>query len=673
MDAEERIKALRSQIESANYHYYVLDAPTLPDAEYDRLFRELQDLEAQHPERMTIDSPTQRVGGAPSLAFASVRHQTAMLSLANAFSEAEVIAFDRRVREGLARDAEVEYACEPKFDGLAVSLFYRDGVFVQGATRGDGESGEDVTENLRTIRSIPLCLPLANPPLALEVRGEVLMQRHDFERLNQEAVARGEKGFMNPRNAAAGSLRQLDSRITAQRRLSFFAYGLGVAEGADLPVTHAAQMAWLGDLHFPLARQRQVARGTAGLLVYFSQLGAERASLPFDIDGAVYKVNAVTDQATLGFVARAPRFALAHKYPAQEELTVVEAIDIQVGRTGVLTPVVRLKPVLVGGVTVTNATLHNEDEVRRKDVRVGDTVIVRRAGDVIPEVVAVVLERRPLRDLIEPLHPVFVMPAQCPECDAPVVRSEGEAAVRCSNGLACPAQRKQAILHFAGRRAMDIEGLGDKLADQLVDAGLVATPADLYRLTPEAIVSLERKGERSAANLVAAIAASRGRSLARFVFALGIRHVGEETAKALARYFGTMDGILTASSECLAVVPDVGPVVAASIVSFMSEPHNRAVIEALQGVWVDGEAQIKVEGVLTGKTLVLTGTLPSLSREEAKAMIEAAGGKVTGSVSKKTDWVVAGNEAGSKLDKAQALGVPVLDEAGLMQIVEEKK
>ncbi len=675
MNATERMCALRAQIEAANTQYYVLDAPTLPDAEYDRLFRELQTLEAEYPDLVTADSPTQRVGAKAARGFSSVIHRVPMLSLANAFSNAEVIAFDRRLSEALAgarlADAEIEYVCEPKFDGLAVSILYRNGLLVQGATRGDGETGEDVTENLRTIRAIPLRLPLDNPPAELEVRGEVLMMRHDFERINQEALARGEKPFVNPRNAAAGSLRQLDSRVTAARRLSFFAYGVGVVQGTDLPETQAGQMAWLASLHFPLAHERRVVQGVDGLLDYFVWLGVQRASMPYDIDGAVYKVNAIAAQTVLGFVSRAPRFAIAHKYPAQEELTVVEGIDVQVGRTGVLTPVARLKPVFVGGVTVTNATLHNADEVAKKDVRVGDTVIVRRAGDVIPEVVGVLLERRPMRDLLEAISPAFVMPTQCPVCAASVLRIEGEVAVRCSNGLACPAQRKQAIRHFAQRRAMDIEGLGDKLIDQLVESAYVGTPADLYRLDVATLVRLDRIGEKSAENLIAAIAASRGRPLSRFLFALGIRHVGEETAKALARHFGSLDALLTASIEQMSAVVDVGSVVAASIAVFMVEPHNRAVIEALRGVWTDGEPQARKAGGLARKVFVLTGTLPNLSREEAKSLIEAAGGKVTGSVSKKTDFVVVGAEAGSKLSKAHELGLTVLDEHELKRMLEE--
>ena len=674
---ERRARELRALIDEANYRYYVLDDPALPDVEYDRLLRELQDLEAAHPELVTPDSPTRRVGAAPLKTFAEVVHSVPMLSLNNAFDEAEVRAFDRRAREGLGRgEAELEYAVEPKFDGLAVTLLYENGAFARGATRGDGYTGEDVSANLRTLRAIPMRLAGDDAPARLEVRGEVLMLRRDFERLNQEARDKGEKTFVNPRNAAAGSLRQLDPRVTARRRLSFFAYGVGLVEGATLPATHAGIMDWLAARHVPVSAERRVARGVAGLLEFFARLGARRAELPFDIDGAVYKLNDLADQAALGFVARAPRFAIAHKYPAQEELTVVEGIDVQVGRTGALTPVARLKPVFVGGVTVTNATLHNEDEVRRKDVRVGDTVIVRRAGDVIPEVVGVLAERRPMADLVTPLHPRFAMPQTCPECGAPVARIEGESAARCTNGLACPAQRKQALLHFASRRAMDIEGLGDKLVEQLVDKGLVASPADLYdadRINMTNLAGLERMAEKSAENLLAAIDASRGRELGRFIHALGIRHVGEQTAKDLARHFGAMAAIMAADEAALLAVPDVGPVVAASIRAFLDESHNRAVIAALEkvGAWRDGEPAPRAAGALAGKTLVLTGTLPNLAREQAKALIEAAGGKVTGSVSRKTDFVVAGEEAGSKLTRALELEVPVLDEAGLLALLGE--
>ncbi len=671
--AAARVEALRILINEANYRYYVLDAPTLPDVEYDRALRELQDLEAAYPTLLTPDSPTQRVGAGPLKTFAEVAHVIPMLSLGNAFSEADVAAFDRRVREGLEREASIiEYAVEPKFDGLAVALHYRDGVFVQGATRGDGVSGEDVTANLRTIHAIPMRLACAKPPQWLEVRGEVLMLRRDFERLNAIARDKGEKTFVNPRNAAAGSLRQLDPRISAQRRLSFFAYGVGRIEGAELPETHAAVMDWLAELRLPVSGERRVVQGVDGLMAFFADLGARRDALPFDIDGAVYKVNRLADQALLGFVARAPRFAIAHKYPAQEEITVVEGIDVQVGRTGALTPVARLQPVFVGGVTVTNATLHNEDEVRRKDVRIGDSVIVRRAGDVIPEVAGVILERRPLRDLLTPLHPPFRMPEQCPECGAPVLRIEGEAAARCSNGLSCPAQRKQALIHFASRRAMDIEGLGDKLVEQLVDAAVVKTPVDLYRLGVLALANLERMGEKSAHNLLAAIEKSRATTLARFIFALGIRNVGEATAKELARHFGSLDRVMAADVEALQQVADVGPIVAQSIVEFFAEPHNGEVIEQLRAAgvhWAEGEPVSGGAGALAGQTFVLTGTLPTLSRDEARALIEAQGGKVAGSVSKKTSYVVAGADAGSKLIKAQALGVDIVDEEGLRMML----
>ncbi|MDP2788214.1 MAG: NAD-dependent DNA ligase LigA [Pseudomonadota bacterium] len=679
--ATERAQQLRAAINEANFRYYVLDAPTLPDAEYDRLLRELQAIEAAHPELLTPDSPTQRVGAGPLAAFADVAHVIPMLSLNNAFSEAEVMAFDRRVREGLEReDATIEYAVEPKFDGLAVALHYQRGVFVRGATRGDGASGEDVSANLRTIRAIPMRLASEQPPEWLEVRGEVLMLRRDFERLNEVARENGEKTFVNPRNAAAGSLRQLDPRITAQRRLSFFAYGVGRVEAAAglpawLPETHAAVMDSLAELHLPVSSERSVVHGVDGLMRYFHALGARRDSLPFDIDGAVYKVNRLADQAALGFVARAPRFAIAHKYPAQEEITQVEGIDVQVGRTGVLTPVARLKPVFVGGVTVTNATLHNEDEVRRKDVRVGDSVIVRRAGDVIPEVASVLLDRRPMGvtigDLVTPEFPPFSMPVVCPECGAPVVRLEGEAAARCSNGLSCPAQRKQALIHFASRRAMDIEGLGDKLVEQLLDRGLVQTPADLYRLEQAQLAGLERMADKSADNLLQAIEISRGRELARFIFALGIRQVGEQTAKDLARHFGSLAALMAADAAALQQVPDVGPVVAASMRAFFAEVHNQTVIENLRQAraWKDGEAQAAVAGKLLGKAFVLTGTLPNLSRDQAKALIEAEGGKVAGSVSRKTDYVVAGAEPGSKFTKAQELGIRILDEITFLDLI----
>jgi DNA ligase (NAD+) len=672
----QRAAILRAEIERHNEAYYRHDAPTIPDAEYDKLFRELQALEVQHPVLLTPDSPTQRVGAAPLKEFPSRRHGVPMLSLNNAFEPAEVEAFDQRVRDGLESIAAVDYAVEPKFDGLAISLTYEDGVFTCGATRGDGATGEEVTPNLRTLRCLPLRLSGSGWPALIEIRGEVLLFKQAFVELNARQRERGDKEFANPRNAAAGSLRQLDSRITASRPLSFFAYGVG-AGGDQLALkTHGELMDQLAAWGFPVAEERRVAQGSKGLLAYFAQIGEKRASLPYDIDGVVYKVNKLSAQAQLGFVSRAPRFAIAHKFPAEEALTVILGIDVQVGRTGAITPVARLQPVFVGGVTVTNATLHNEDEIRRKDVRVGDTVIVRRAGDVIPEVVAVVLEKRPSRDLFggEPLYPPFVMPTTCPECDSVIAKGVDEAIARCTGGLFCPSQRKAALTHFAARRAMDIEGLGDKLVDQLVDAGLVHSPADLYDLSVDTLAGLERMGEKSAQNLVAAIEKSKQTSLARFLFSLGIRNVGESTARDLARHFGQLDGLLLADGEDLQQVPDVGPVVAASLVAFFRKSHNRVIIERLRiaGVhWPEGEPVDAGLKLLTGKTLVLTGTLPTLKRDEAKAMIEAAGGKVSGSVSKKTDFLVAGEEAGSKLEKALELGVPVLDEIEFLKLLSE--
>ncbi|MDP3539096.1 MAG: NAD-dependent DNA ligase LigA [Azonexus sp.] len=671
-----RAASLRAELERHNHAYYVLDAPSIPDAEYDKLFRELQGLEQAYPELLTADSPTQRVGAAPLKEFLPRRHGVAMLSLNNAFEPAEVEAFDQRVRDGLESIAAVDYAVEPKFDGLAISLTYENGLFTCGATRGDGATGEEVTPNLRTLHCIPLRLAGAGWPALIEVRGEVLMFKADFAKLNERQRERGDKEFANPRNAAAGSLRQLDSKITAGRPLSFFAYGVG-AGGEQLPLkTHAELMDQLAAWGFPVAEERRVVQGSKGMLGYFAEIGKKRPSLPYDIDGVVYKVNRLTAQAQLGFVSRAPRFAIAHKFPAEEALTEVLGIDVQVGRTGAITPVARLKPVFVGGVTVTNATLHNEDEVRRKDVRVGDTVIVRRAGDVIPEVVAIVPEKRPSRDLFggEPLHPPFELPKICPECGSTVARGEDEAIARCTGGLYCPAQRKQALIHFAARRALDIEGLGDKLVEQLVDAGLVHSPADLFGLTMETLAGLDRMGEKSAQNLVAAIAKSRQTTLARFIFALGIRNVGEATARDLAAHFGQLDALLAADGEALQQVNDVGPVVASSIAAFLNESHNREIIGRLRAagvVWLEGEPADVGPRLFTGKTLVLTGTLPTLKRDEAKAMIEAAGGKVAGSVSKKTDFVVAGEEAGSKLEKALELGVPVIDEAELLRLLEK--
>lgn len=667
---KQRTEVLRKEIELHNYRYYVLDNPSIPDAEYDRLLRELQQIEQDNPQLITADSPTQRVGAAPLKAFAQITHDIPMLSLSNAFEDDEVEAFDRRVREGLSVDC-VEYTAEPKFDGLAVSLRYENGVFKTGATRGDGYTGEDITLNLKTIRSIPLKLPLNNSPALLEVRGEVLMLKKDFLRLNQQQSARGEKEFVNPRNAAAGSLRQLDPGITATRPLTFFAYGIGQCDDAQLPQdTHHNMLRYLSSLHFPVSKECQVVTGLPGLLEYYRTIGAKRDDLPYAIDGVVYKVNSLVFQEKLGFVSRAPRFAIAHKFPAQEAMTQLLGIDVQVGRTGALTPVARLQPVFVGGVTVTNATLHNADEIARKDVRIGDTVIVRRAGDVIPEVVAMVAEKRPPDAL------VFTMPAHCPVCGAKAVRLPGEAVARCTGGLFCPAQRKQALLHFASRRAMDIEGLGEKLVEQMVDQAIVRTPADLYRLGIAALANLERMADKSANNIVNAIKKSKHTTLARFIYALGIRNVGEATAKDLAAHLGSLDRLMAADSEHLQQIPDVGPVVAQSIADFFAEAHNREVIEQLRasGVhWDEHEgkpASIAAAAPLGGKTFVLTGTLPTMSREEAKEKIEALGGKVSGSVSKKTDYVVVGADPGSKYDKAVYLGVLILDEAGLVSMLE---
>jgi DNA ligase (NAD+) len=670
-DIAGRVDALRREIDAHDHAYYALDAPTISDAEYDALYRELVALEEANPDLVTPDSPTQRVSGAPIAAFDTVTHRVPMLSLGNAFTEAEAEAFDRRVREALGVE-RVRYACEPKFDGLAISLTYEDGRFTVGATRGDGTTGENVTANLRTIGAIPLRLP-RGAPVRVEVRGEVLMRRRDFDRLNEAQVEKGARLYVNPRNAAAGSLRQLDPRITARRRLTFFAYGLGDVDwgAARPPARHSELLDLLAAWRFPVTSDRDVVQGVEGLLAYYRSIGRKRATLPYDIDGVVYKVDDLAAQRELGFVSRAPRFALAHKFAAEEMTTEVVGIDVQVGRTGAITPVARLRPVFVGGVTVVNATLHNEDEVRRKDVHVGDTVVVRRAGDVIPEVVRVLPEKRP-RDA-KP----FVMPRTCPQCQSAVLRLEGEAVARCTGGLVCPAQRKQALLHFASRRAMDIEGLGDKLVDQLVDEKLVHTPADLYRLGVAKLAALERMAEKSAANVVAAIEKSKRTTLARFIFALGIRHVGEATARDLALHFGGIDALMAASPQELLEVNDVGPVLAESIARFFAEPHNREGIEALRAVgvhWPEQAPQASTRGdaPLAGLTFVLTGTLPTLVRDEAKALIESGGGKVAGSVSKKTDYVVAGADAGSKLARATELGVAVLDEDAFMRLLDDK-
>jgi DNA ligase (NAD+) len=663
---ESRIAGLRAEIERHNHAYYVLDAPTVPDAEYDRLFRELQALEAAHPELATPDSPTRRVGGRPLAAFPPVRHAVPMLSIrTETDTEASgALAFDARVRRELALDeaaAAVEYAAELKFDGLAINLRYEHGILVRAATRGDGETGEEVTQNVRTVHCIPLRLNGVDAPV-LEVRGEIYMSRPDFERYNTKQRELGLPTLVNPRNGAAGSIRQLDPALAARRPLSFYAYGLGEVQGWTVPVTHSGVLDALAAAGFPVCEHRAVVAGAQGLADFHARIGALRDSLPFDIDGVVYKVNALELQQRLGFVTREPRWAVAHKFPAQEMLTTVEAIEVQVGRTGAITPVARLAPVFVGGVTVTNATLHNEAEVRRKDVRIGDTVIVRRTGDVIPEVVGVVPERR------RPASAEFQMPAACPVCGSAIEKPEDEAIARCTGGLFCPAQRKQALLHFASRRAMDIEGLGDKLVEQLVDNAIVKTPADLYKLGVlgvSTLAGLERMADKSAANLLAAIEKSRGTTLARFIFALGIRNVGEATAKDLARHFGSLDALMAADAAGLQQVPDVGPVVAASIARFFAEGHNREVIEQLRAAgvrWEEGMPAAVVGSPIAGRTFVLTGTLPTLSRDQAREMIEALGGKVAGSVSKKTDFVVAGSEAGSKLDKAQSLGINILNE-----------
>jgi len=670
-----RVTALRREIERHDHAYYVLDQPLIPDAEYDRLFRELQALEAEHPELVTPDSPTQRVGGKSLAGFAPVRHAVPMLSIrTETDTEASgARAFDARVRKELGlteTDPPVEYAAELKFDGLAINLRYEQGVLVQAATRGDGETGEDVTQNIRTVHAIPLRLKTESPPAVLEVRGEVFMRRDDFERYNAKQRDAGKPTLVNPRNGAAGSIRQLDPAIAAQRPLSFFAYGLGEVQGWPQPPTHSTTLDTLEELGVPVCGERITGLGAAALVAFHDDIAARRDQLPFDIDGVVYKVNRVDLQRELGFVTREPRWAVAHKFPAQEQLTTVLGIEVQVGRTGALTPVARLAPVFVGGVTVTNATLHNQDEIDRKDVRVGDTVIVRRAGDVIPEVVATVLDRRPVP--APPRFDILQRYPVCPECGSHVVRLEGEAAARCTGGLYCPAQRKQALLHFAGRRAMDIEGLGDKLVDQLVDRGLVRTPADVYGLSLETLAGLERMAEKSAANLLAAVEASKAATLARFIFALGIRNVGEATAKDLAKHFGSLDRLVAAKEDDLMTVRDVGPIVAQSIVQFFAEPHNLEVVNKLRAAgvhWPESEGMQQSAGILAGKTLVLTGTLPTLTRDAAKEKIEAAGGKVAGSVSKKTDYVVAGEEAGSKLAKAQELGVTMLDEAGLLALL----
>ena len=664
--AAARAAQLRSQIAQHDYRYYVLDDPLIADAEYDRLMQELRALEAAHPELVTSDSPTQRVAGIPSDAFGEVVHQVPMLSLDNAFSEEDLRAFDRRIHERLERGGELDYVAEPKLDGLAVSVIYRDGLLERAATRGDGVTGEDVTANVRTIRAVPQRLR-GEAPRLFEARGEVFMTIAGFERMNRLARERGEKVFVNPRNAAAGSLRQLDARITASRPLSSFFYGVGVIEGVPLPKLQSELLELLRAQGLPVSPETRTVHGVEGCLAYYRRVGERRSALPYQIDGVVYKLNSRADQERLGFVSRAPRWAIAHKFPPDEVFTVVRDIGFQVGRTGALTPVARLEPVFVGGVTVSNVTLHNIDEVHRKDVRVGDTVVVRRAGDVIPEVVSVVPDKRP-----DGTVPV-ALPARCPVCHSQVLRAAGEAVARCTGGFTCRAQRQESLRHFASRRALDIEGLGDKIIEQLVEGNVVRTPADLYALTAGQLAELERMGEKSAANLVAAIDRSRRTTLPRLLYALGIREVGEATALALARHFGTLEHLLEADEAAIQRVPDVGPVVAAHVAAFFASEDHRRVIRALreQGVtWPDMAVAPRATQTLAGSTFVITGTLAAMTREQAAEALSARGAKVSGSVSKKTSFLVAGNEAGAKLAKAHELGVPVLDERQFLELLE---
>ncbi|HAG94527.1 MAG TPA: DNA ligase [Gammaproteobacteria bacterium] len=665
---EQQIEQLRQQLREHNYKYYVLDEPSIPDAEYDRLFRQLKQLESEHPDLITPDSPTQRVGDKPLQAFQQVQHRLPMLSLDNVFSEEELVAFDRRLRERLHQDDEIEYVCEPKLDGLAVSLLYEMGVLVQAATRGDGQTGEDITQNIRTIDSIPLRLWGEDYPQILEVRGEVFMPKAGFEQLNKTAQENGEKTFVNPRNAAAGSLRQLDSSITAKRPLDMYCYSVGYVEGGQLAATHYGNLMLLKQWGMRINPEIETVVGAQALQQYHDRILAKRLDLDYEIDGIVYKVNDIRLQRELGFVSRAPRWATAHKFPAQEELTTLLDVEFQVGRTGAITPVARLEPVFVGGVTVSNATLHNMDEVARMDVRKGDTVIVHRAGDVIPKVVKVVLERRPHKTM------AVALPSQCPVCGSDIIKPEGEAVARCSGGLFCQAQVKEAIKHFASRKAMDIDGLGDKLVEQMVDQGLIAHVSDLFNLRAEQVAAMERMGEKSAANLIAALEKSKATTLPRFLFALGIREVGEATALNLANYFGNLDAIKQADAEALQQVPDVGPIVADHVATFFQQSHNLEIIDALIAAGVHWQEQAAIDRdalPLAGKTYVLTGTLSQMTRDEAKQYLLQLGAKVSGSVSKKSDAVVAGEKAGSKLAKAESLGVPVLDESAFIALLKD--
>jgi DNA ligase (NAD+) len=669
---QKKLESLRSQIHRHNYLYHVLDEPEIPDAEYDRLMRELQSLEREHPELITDDSPTQRIGAEPVRAFGTIRHKIPMLSLDNAFTDEALRNFHRRLTERLELeiDAPVDYSAEPKLDGAAVSLLYEGGKFVQGATRGDGTTGEDITHNLRTIDAVPLRLYGDNVPGVLEVRGEVFMPRAGFLQFNEQARQKGEKTFVNPRNAAAGSLRQLDPRLTAERPLDVYVYSVGLFENGSLPDLHSEVLNQLRLWGFKVCPERKVVKGIDGCLAYYRKIGKRRDTLTYDIDGVVYKVDRLDYQRELGFVSRAPRWAIAHKFPAQEELTQVRDVEFQVGRTGAVTPVARLEPVFVGGVTVSNATLHNMGELHRKDVRIGDTVIVRRAGDVIPEVVKVVENRRPKNS-----RPVPV-PDKCPVCGSAVVRVGDEAVIRCTGGLVCPAQRTEALKHFVSRRALDIDRMGTKLIEQLVALDRLHTPADIYRLEKEELTALDRMGDKSADKLLAAIEKSKETTLERFLYGLGIREVGEATAVALATHYGRLDSILHATEDDLQKVPDVGPVVASRIRAFFDEEHNRKIIDELIGLgleWDETEpTSLPTEGPCVGKTFVLTGTLSRMTRDQAKARIQAMGGKVTGSVSKKTDYLVYGESAGSKLSKAQSLGIAILDEAAFEELMADQ-
>ncbi len=662
---QQRILSLREEINLHNYSYYVLDNPEIPDSEYDRLLRELSELEEKHPELITADSPTQRVGATPLDSFAEVKHEVPMLSLGNAFSDQDMIDFDRRIREGVGSE-DIEYAAEPKLDGLAISLLYRNGLLQRAATRGDGRSGEDVTLNIRTIEAIPLKLRGKDFPPLIEIRGEVVMPKAGFEKLNKQQIEKGEKPFVNPRNAAAGSLRQLDPKITATRPLSFYSYGVGLLEGFNLPDKHSKMMDKLKKWGMRINPESKVVKGAQGCIDYYESLAKKRNDLPDEIDGIVYKVDNIKYQDIMGFVSRAPRWAIARKFPAQEEMTRLVAIDIQVGRTGALTPVARLEPIFVGGVTVSNATLHNQDEIDRLDVRVGDTVIVRRAGDVIPQIVSVVKSKRtgkPRR---------FHLPATCPVCGSETARFEDEAVTFCTGGLYCEAQRKEAIKHFASRRAMNIDGLGDKLVEQLVDEGLIHTIADLYQLDVERLAKLDRMAEKSAKNLVASLEKSKETTLARFIFSLGIHSIGETTAQTLANHFSTLENIISATEEELLDVPDIGPIVAENLMTFFKQPHNLEVVEQLKSTgihWPEIKKKSADELPLVGKTFVVTGTLESMGRNDAKAALQELGAKVAGSVSKKTDYVVVGENAGSKADKAAELGVSILDEEALLKLL----